>query len=175
MSYTVSGKFIIKEDFNVNDTKSKEYNTRDMFHYDANGNLRSGTKVNSNGDYEIWTGYCYDDNCSDDSKNKAQLKIDKDGTTHVNKLCIGNNCLTEDHINNLIKVSDKSKTETADKKICIDDLCITKNQLIISNFMNNMMQTSALKNQPKTLEELSEAELIIILEEYQKLIDTEEE
>ena len=78
MSYTVSGKFIIKEDFNVNDTKSKEYNTRDMFHYDANGNLRSGTKVNSNGDYEIWTGYCYDDNCSDDSKNKAQLKIDKD-------------------------------------------------------------------------------------------------
>jgi len=175
MSYTVSGKFIIKEDFNVNDTKSKEYNTRDMFHYDANGNLRSGTKVNSNGDYEIWTGYCYDDNCSDDSKNKAQLKIDKDGTTHVNKLCIGNNCLTEDHINNLIKVSDKSKTETADKKICIDDLCITKNQLIISNFMNNIMQTSALKNQPKTLEELSEAELIIILEEYQKLIDTEEE
>ena len=175
MSYTVSGKFIIKEDFNVNDTKSKEYNTRDMFHYDANGNLRSGTKVNSNGDYEIWTGYCYDDNCSDDSKNKAQLKIDKDGTTHVNKLCIGNNCLTEDHINNLIKVSDKSKTETADKKICIDDLCITTNQLIMSNFMNNMMQTSALKNQPKTLEELSEAELIIILEEYQKLIDTEEE
>ena len=41
--------------------------------------------------------------------------------------------------------------------------------------MNNIMQTSALKNQPKTLEELSEAELIIILEEYQKLIDTEEE
>ena len=52
MSYTVSGKFIIKEDFNVNDTKSKEYNTRDMFHYDANGNLRSGTKVNSNGDLD---------------------------------------------------------------------------------------------------------------------------
>ena len=96
MFYSANGKFIIKENFETDrlETKAKDNNSLSIWHYDVNGNLRTGTKVSKNGNYEIWTGYCYDNNCSDESKNKAQLKIDKDGTTHLNKLCIKNNCIS---------------------------------------------------------------------------------
>jgi len=101
MFYSANGKFIIKENFETDrlETKAKDNNSLDIWHYDVNGNLRTGTKVSNNGNYEIWTGYCYDNNCpSLYGKNKPNLVVDKDGTTFVKKICIDNECLTKNDI-----------------------------------------------------------------------------
>ena len=167
MLYTIDGNFIIKEGFETEfvKTKSKDNNKLDMFHYDANGNLRSGTKVNSNGDYEIWTGYCYDNNCSDESKNKAQLKIDKDGTTHLNKLCIKNNCINAEKLDDLIKTGEVFNKQNTEKRICIDDTCLTKKDIIILKFVNELMINEILKNKNISIDKISEVELALLLDE----------
>jgi len=176
MLYTIDGKFIIKEDFEAENikTKSKNDTTLDIFHYDANGNLRSGTKVNNNGDYEIWTGYCYDNNCSDESKKKAQLKIDKDGTTHLNKLCIGNNCINDKKLDDIIKIGEVLDKSSSAKNLCIDDICLTKKNIIILNFIGDMIINKILQSQNKSIDEMSEVELALILNEAKLDMDTEE-
>ncbi len=167
MLYTTDGNFIIKEGFETEmlKIKSKDDTTLDIFHYDANGNLRSGTKVNNNGDYEIWTGYCYDDNCSDESKKKAQLKIDKDGVTHLNKLCIENNCINAKKLDNLIKTGEVFNKQNTEKKMCIDEVCLTKKDMILFKFVNELMINELLKNNNTSIDKISEVELALILDE----------
>ena len=172
MLYTTDGKFIIKEHFETEklETKSKNDNTLDIYHYDANGNLRSGTKVNNNGDYEIWTGYCYNNDCSDESKKNSHLKIDKDGTTFLKKLCIGNNCIDEDKLDNISKVSDKFN---GTNDLCMDDICLTKKDLLIFKFMSWATSQDLARDFGKNMEDLSEVELALLLDELKTNILSE--
>ena len=170
MLYTASGKFIIKENFETENlkTKSKDNNTLDIFHYDANGNLRSGTKVNNEGDYEIWTGYCYDGNCNDETKKDSQFKIDKDGNTYIKKLCIGSNCINEQKLDNIIKTNDDINKKKTDKELCIDNLCLNKKDIMISKFFGNILFMNSESN--KSYDEISEVELALLLD---KAVTTE--
>jgi hypothetical protein len=164
MFYSANGKFIIKENFETNKqndniiiqenfethrikTKAKDDSSLDVWHYDVNGNLRTGTKVSKNGNYEIWTGYCYDDNCPNlYGKNQPNLIVDKDGTTFV-------------------------------KKICIDDVCLTKNDIIINKFLSNLMlksfSTGIENDKIDKIGEMSEGELSLLLANLQTDTDTE--
>ena len=148
MFYSANGKFIIKENFETDmlETKAKDNNSLNIWHYDVNGNLRTGTKVSKNGNYEIWTGYCYDDNCpSLYGKNKPNLVVDKDGTTYV-------------------------------KKICIEDECLDKNQLKLSKLYTKLLIRQASGNMSvDSLGDLSDAEMAILLDSIQKSIDAEVE
>ena len=148
MFYSANGKFIIKENFETDrlETKAKDNNSLDIWHYDVNGNLRTGTKVSKNGNYEIWTGYCYDDNCpSLYGKNKPNLVVDKDGTTHV-------------------------------KKLCIDDQCLDKNTLKINKLFTKLLISQASGNiSLESLGDLSDAEMSVLLGNAQNSIDAEVE
>ena len=150
MFYSATGKFIIKENFETDNvkTKSNDDNSLDVWHYDVNGNLRTGTKVSKNGNYEIWTGYCYDNNCpATYGKNKPNLIIDKDGVTHL-------------------------------KKACIEDACISRNKLKISNVMTEILLKEAVKGtslEHKKIDDYSEAELNSTLDNLKKLLAITEE
>ena len=148
MFYSANGKFIIKENFETDklETKAKDNNSLDIWHYDVNGNLRTGTKVSQNGNYEIWTGYCYDDNCpSLYGKNKPNLIIDKDGTTTV-------------------------------KKLCIDDECLTKNDIKLNKFINSLALKgiSGESNINTNVSKLSDGELSLFFNSIQNYAETEE-
>jgi len=148
MFYSANGKFIIKENFETDrlETKAKDNNSLSIWHYDVNGNLRTGTKVSKNGNYEIWTGYCYDDNCpSLYGKNKPNLVVDKDGTTHV-------------------------------KKLCIDGECLDKNTLKLNKiFYNLILGQNAGSIDVDNLGKLSDAEMGVLLNNFQNSIETEED
>ena len=147
MFYSANGKFIIKENFETDrlETKAKDNNSLDIWHYDVNGNLRTGTKVSKNGNYEIWTGFCYDNNCpAVYGKNKPNLVVDKDGTTYV-------------------------------KKLCFDDICLSRKQNRINNFFANLL-IKALAEDLKldNVEDLTDAELDAILSKVEEGIETTE-
>lgn len=148
MFYSANGKFIIKENFETDrlETKAKDNNSLDIWHYDVNGNLRTGTKVSKNGNYEIWTGYCYDDNCpSLYGKNKPNLVVDKDGTTYV-------------------------------KKICIEDECLDKNTLKVNKLITKIILSQSSDDlNVDSLGSLSDSEMAILLNNTQNAIDAEVE
>ena len=143
MFYAANGKFIIKENFETDEikTKSKNDNSLDVWHYDVNGNLKSGTKVSKNGNYEIWTGYCYDENCTSlYGNNKPNLIVDKDGSTTIKKLCINNEC-------------------------------ISRNQLKLSNMIVNMAYKGTVEGTPYEnveVENLTDADFAAIAENLKK-------
>lgn len=144
MFYAANGKFIIKENFETDEikTKSKNDNSLDVWHYDVNGNLKSGTKVSKNGNYEIWTGYCYDENCTSlYGNNKPNLIVDKDGTT------------------------------TVENKLCINNECISRNQLKLSNMLINMVYKGTVKGTPYEnieIENLTDADFAAIEDNLEK-------
>ena len=146
MFYSANGKYIIKENFETDrlETKSKDNNSLDIWHYDVNGNLRTGTKVSKNGNYEIWTGYCYDDKCpSLYGKNKPNLVVDKDGTTYV-------------------------------KKICIDNECLTKNDIKLFKFSNQLLLSGISGGTTTDVSKLSDAELSVFFDSIKNYAETEE-
>lgn len=151
--YTTNGRFIFTEHFTPPQISSSSY--KDNYQYHANGQLKAVTRVNTEGDYEIWTGY--------NQNKQSGLKIDKDGVTTVNKLCIGDSCLTEDKI---IKLNNLSGN------LCLDDICLTKKDILLNKVVNSVFITDELLdgilkkyNIEKDIEELTSTEIALIIEE----------
>jgi len=155
MFYTTTGEFKIKEHFDTTGefkikehfdtefikTKSTDNNSLDIWHYDVNGHLKSGVISDKDGSYQIWTGYCYDNGCPKIyGKNKPNLKIDKDGTTFVNKLCVGSECMTS---NKLILIN-----------------------LVVEMMVKQLNKNPELDN--KNIDDLTEAELSDLVEVMKK-------
>lgn len=134
MFYSANGDFI-----NLNKSENKNHNLNEHFtqsHYNINptnisnlsikfhdnkNNLKAGTKINKDGDFEIWTGYCYDSNCTNETGHeKKSLKIDKNGNSYINNnLCIDNVCMSKNHfkmlkgLTNLLTPEFKNNSELA--------------------------------------------------------------
>lgn len=97
LNENISAKNIIMTNEQINITP-KDDNLGIKF-YDATGNLKAGSKISDKGDYQIWTGYCYDENCSSVLGNEDPgLSIDKDGTATVKKLCVKDVCLSRNEM-----------------------------------------------------------------------------
>ena len=108
MFYSANGDFInSKQNNNLNEHFTQSHyninptnlsNLAIKFH-DNKNNLKAGTKINKDGDFEVWTGYCYDSKCDEETGyEKKSLKIDKDGSSYINKnLCVGDICMSKNH------------------------------------------------------------------------------
>ena len=152
LNKNISAKNLIMTNEQINITPKDD--KLGMQFYDKTGNLKAGSKISDKGDYQIWTGYCYDENCSSVLGNEDPgLSIDKDGTATLKKLCVKDVCLSRNEIKIFKSLVNGIVQNFNYKKYNVEDYKDVPIGQVSDNVINKIVQSIQQAEQdPETLE-----------------------